>query len=208
MELNARSLKNLKGAHPDLVRVVHRATYGSRRDYKRKLHIKTCMYCAKNFDAVGKGNKGCCSLECRFWSKVDRCGKDKCWPWTGSLVGGYGTFRMEKSTKKSHRVAFKLTHARWPLDNALHTCDNPRCCNPGHLLEGSHADNMADMKAKGRARSIKGSRNKNAKITENDVREIRTLGLRVCEIVSRFDIGKSTASAIKRGKAWRHVNAV
>ncbi len=32
-----------------------------------------------------------------------------------------------------------------------HTCDNPPCINPLHLVRGTHAENMADMKAKGRA---------------------------------------------------------
>ena len=32
-----------------------------------------------------------------------------------------------------------------------HRCDERRCCNPDHLYLGSHAENMADMKAKRRA---------------------------------------------------------
>jgi len=33
----------------------------------------------------------------------------------------------------------------------LHHCDNPLCVRPDHLFTGSQAENLADMRAKGRA---------------------------------------------------------
>lgn len=33
-----------------------------------------------------------------------------------------------------------------------HTCDNPPCVNPNHLVEGTQADNNADKVARGRQR--------------------------------------------------------
>jgi len=36
----------------------------------------------------------------------------------------------------AHRMAFLLTHGRWPVPHALHHCDTLLCVNPGHLYEG------------------------------------------------------------------------
>jgi hypothetical protein len=50
----------------------------------------------------------------------------------------------------AHRAAFAMAHGYIPTPSCLHSCDNPPCVNVAHLREGTHADNMADRKAKGR----------------------------------------------------------
>src|SRR5690606_12474380 len=93
-----------------------------------------------------------------FWPRVDRSGgAESCWPWKGIVdKSGYGVYsnaRRRFRTQKAHRVAWMLHYGRSlsSSEHVLHRCDNPPCCNPGHLRQGTHADNMADMKAKGRA---------------------------------------------------------
>lgn len=54
----------------------------------------------------------------------------------------------------------------------------------------------------------RGERNKHAKLTEADVREIRkllTLGWKHKDIAKQFNIAMPTISAIRNNKQWRHV---
>lgn len=85
----------------------------------------------------------------RFWSKVDFSNPDGCWPWKGSMRHAYPEVWVDGRKKYAHRVAFYLVHGEWPPE-VCHHCDNPSCCRPDHLFGGTHAENMADMRAKGR----------------------------------------------------------
>jgi hypothetical protein len=89
----------------------------------------------------------------RFWAKVDVRGENECWPRRGKPIkGGYTHFWHNGRNVVAHRVALELKLGR-PIKEgmkSLHTCDNPPCCNPGHLWEGTPLDNMRDMIAKGR----------------------------------------------------------
>lgn len=54
----------------------------------------------------------------------------------------------------AHRVAYVVHHGLTLADIVgqvvRHTCDNPPCCNPAHLVLGSHADNAADRQERQR----------------------------------------------------------
>lgn len=71
-----------------------------------------------------------------------------CLEWTGARnEKGYGRIGCEMPgqprTMYAHRLAFYLANGYLPK-LIRHTCDNPPCCNPQHLLPGTQLDNMRD----------------------------------------------------------------
>src|SRR5205814_1663907 len=76
--------------------------------------------------------------ESMFWYNVLRRGPNDCWEWLGARgKQGYGTFGCYGRTMRAHRLAWLFCKGPIPAGLCvLHRCDNPPCCNPGHLFLG------------------------------------------------------------------------
>jgi hypothetical protein len=175
---------------------------------------RACLICGKPFISV---RAVFCSPKCRmdrnpvpdrFWAKVDKRGPDECWPWMGSRVPGreYGMFGIGPKNFRSHRVAFELTFGKIADGmDICHHCDNPPCCNPAHLFEGTAADNMADRDAKGRCQE--GERHVRAKLTKEACLAIKADPGRPRDVARRFGISVRTVGRLRRDETWKRVLA-
>lgn len=67
---------------------------------------------------------------------------------------GYGQVRRNGKTLLAHRVAYSEHYGISLSDMkgkvVRHTCDNPKCINPDHLLLGTQRENMQDKLLRGR----------------------------------------------------------
>lgn len=83
---------------------------------------------------VLEGSKGC-----RIWKRALN-------------TDGYPTMA---GNVKVHRLVYKLVHQKDITGLVVrHTCDNPRCLNPDHLIIGSNLDNVRDRVERGRCYRI------------------------------------------------------
>jgi hypothetical protein len=149
-------------------------------------------------------------LEYRFWEKVEKRESHQCWFWRGSIAtNGYGQFMWtdDRKPKRAHRVAYELVCG--PIPNGLlvlHRCDVRRCCNPAHLFLGTAKENTQDMVQKGRAKGHpQGEQHPNARLTADQVREIRDWTGPKNEIAARFSISEAYVSNIRAGRKWKHL---
>lgn len=131
-----------------------------------------------------------------------------CWEWRRARThSGYGWACWRTKTIAAHRLAWMLLIGEigkglW----VLHKCDNPPCVNPDHLYLGNARQNTDDRLT--RNRGARGERHGSAKLTIDQVRQIRSLyqgrgrGPSYESLMRQFHVSKSTIAYIVNGKSW------
>lgn len=141
----------------------------------------------------------------RFYKFVQNSDPDSCWEWQSTRNrSGYGKFWLHGRTTAAHRVSYRISNGPIPTDHQVrHTCDNPPCVNPRHLLTGTGKQNARD--ALDRDRYRRGTENSRAKLTEDQVREIKNCwkaGETQVSMARRFGVSRAAIQWILNGRNW------
>lgn len=137
-----------------------------------------------------------------------RSSADACWEWNGAIKSdGYGHLRLWGRYTQAHRAMWQIENGSIPAGLFVcHKCDNRKCINPSHLFLGTNAENLADMRAKGRGRippkTEIGEKHPQAKFSDDVVLAVRADGRTQREIASHYGMSTGWVSYIKRG-LWR-----
>lgn len=90
----------------------------------------------------------------------------------------------------------------------MHTCDNPLCINPTHLVAGTIKLNSQDMIKKGRAPIGLNQTTGGKKLDDNKVQEIKSKlfqGQSLLSLAKEYNVSKKTILNIKQEKKWKHI---
>ncbi|WP_081080637.1 HNH endonuclease signature motif containing protein [Burkholderia cepacia] len=135
--------------------------------------------------------------------RTERDSVTGCLNWTGATQSeGYGIFSFGGKLMLVHRAAYQEVHGEIPDGLVvMHGCDNRRCCNESHLRLGTDQDNKDDCVAKGR--HSRGESHPTAKLTAEEVKQIRADSRNQRALASEFGVSQSQISHIKTFSQWR-----
>lgn len=145
-----------------------------------------------------------------YWRKVQKFGENECWIWIGGTPSdGYGAFTVNGRQHVATHIALVLDgkpRPDAPYDLALHgDCSNPACVNPRHLRWGNAHANAQDRMRLDRNNFARGEQSGSNKLTEEQVRYIRTCGKTGVALAKELGVSTATISLVKNRMIWTHI---
>ena len=142
-------------------------------------------------------------FEERLWARIKKSDVNVCWDWTGGTAGkGYGTLRKHINNVwkfvYAHREVLEIYKGApvAPNIHALHSCDNPLCCNPNHLSWGTNSKNRREARDRLYNQG-------NQKLRPYQVSAIRSDTRTQKEIAIEYAVCISTIALIKQNRSWQ-----
>ncbi|WP_237173042.1 HNH endonuclease [Paracandidimonas lactea] len=146
------------------------------------------------------------SDEIRFWAKVHRDNEPACWEWRAHKNSfGYGKFFLNGMIVYAHRFACALRGDDITRKIVMHTCDNPSCVNPRHLVAATQKENVVDMFDKGREGRFRGGAYCSASVSAEKIAGMRKAyrdNGSIRETARLFDVSYDIARQSIRGVTW------
>lgn len=116
---------------------------------------------------------------------------------------GYGkTVRHiegQRRYMRLHRAVFLDNNGYLP-QVVRHTCDNPRCVNPAHLIPGTVADNNRDRAERGRNADVRGVLNPRCKLSDGEVAAIRESTETAAVLAAQYGVSVRHIYKLKAGE--------
>jgi hypothetical protein len=151
----------------------------------------------------------------------------ECILWDKSISNtGYGHAWRNGKSVGAHRAAYEDANGTIPQGLfVLHRCDVKQCVNPDHLYLGTPKDNARDAIERGQIATGKrhgkntkpesrlaGERNPNAKLSAEQVSELRTFfhlsDWTLAKTANYYNVSISTISRAVRGDSYKGINAL
>ena len=136
-----------------------------------------------------------------------------CWEGLNLLSDkdGYLAFSREGKSLRAHRLAYETWVGPIPEGHVVrHKCDNPPCINPDHLETGTVADNNRDRSMRGRNNPAQGESHRSAKLTEQDVFDIRseyaTGQITQKALAEFYGVSRSLVGLVVNHDRWKHID--
>lgn len=149
--------------------------------------------------------------ENELWNRIGRHTDQEpggCWNWTGATNGGLPVLRLATGPRgirkliNVHRVVWALENGRLHKGRLVRrTCGNGLCVNPEHL-------ELAGVRPPQAINHRRGSQHPTSKLTEADVRIIRSTWKKRTDTVGladRFGVSPDTIVNVVKRRSWRHV---